>query len=40
MSAPLIILDIGSTLVSGPPGGPASRIAEAAGIDAGQKTRA
>jgi HAD superfamily hydrolase (TIGR01549 family) len=37
VSAPLIILDIGSTLVSGPPSGPAPRIAEAIGINTIQK---
>jgi FMN phosphatase YigB (HAD superfamily) len=33
MSGPLVVLDIGSTLVGGPPVGPASRIAIAANLD-------
>jgi HAD superfamily hydrolase (TIGR01549 family) len=38
MSAPLVIFDIGSTLVAGPGRRPASRIAEAAGLDAASKS--
>jgi HAD superfamily hydrolase (TIGR01509 family) len=37
MGAPLIVLDIGSTLVAGPTTGPAGRIARRLGLDAGQK---
>jgi len=37
VSAPLIVLDIGSSLVEGPSRGPASRIAEAAGLDVSSK---
>lgn len=33
MSAPLVVFDIGSTLVEGPAPGPASRIAEVIGLD-------
>ena len=37
MSSPLVILDIGSTLVGGPASGPASRIAASGGLTASQK---
>ena len=37
MDAPVVVLDIGSTLVDGPPHGPASRIARASGLDTTQK---
>jgi HAD superfamily hydrolase (TIGR01549 family) len=37
VSTPLVILDIGSSLVEGPARGPASRIAEIAGLDVAQK---
>lgn len=37
MSTPLVVLDIGSSLVEGPARGPASRIAEAIGLDAARK---
>jgi HAD superfamily hydrolase (TIGR01509 family) len=36
-AAPLVLLDIGGTLVSGPAGGPAGRIARALGLDAAQR---
>jgi FMN phosphatase YigB (HAD superfamily) len=39
LTAPLVILDIGSSLVTGPERGPASRIAQAAGLDVAQKRR-
>ena len=37
MSAPLIIFDIGSSLIEGPSRGPASRIAETVGLDISSK---
>jgi HAD superfamily hydrolase (TIGR01509 family) len=37
VSAPLVVLDIGSSLIEGPARGPASRIAEAIGLDASRK---
>lgn len=37
MTNPLVILDIGSSLVTGPARGPASRIAQAAGLNKTQK---
>jgi len=37
VSAPLVVLDIGSSLVAGPARGPASRIAETAGLDVAHK---
>ena len=37
MSAPLVVLDIGATLIDGPERGPASRIAGAIGLDAGRE---
>jgi FMN phosphatase YigB (HAD superfamily) len=37
LTAPLVILDIGSTLVTGPERGPASRVARAIGLDTARK---